>query len=413
MHQPSSVQRVGLALVIGALLPSVAQSMQTPASYYVNRSGQVFCKVTTQVPKLLAPTPGIAASGLADDDPSRVLYLVDGVTLSQWPYGSNSPATSLGSLTFNGGPHALVSLAHHNGALYGTTDVATEGLYAIDVVTLTTTLLYTFSTNAIDLGGLDVDPATGIFYGSNDDPSYVDPQNATGRGIVALDLSSPMTPIEAKVFPYPVDPAQVEIADIDGVAFDPHGFIYLIEDEPAPLHCLTLATGLYDPAPPQNGFTTVELSAGGTHSTLGIGGIGTNYCAAVANSTGFAASMSATGSAAVFDNDVTLAATNLPTNSFGYFLTSATQGFVPNVSGSQGALCLGGGIGRFVGPGQIRNSGGAGAFSLVIDLTLHPTPMGLVTVLPGQTWNFTAWYRDAIGGMPTSNFTDGYQIDFL
>ncbi len=82
------------------------------------------------------------------------------------------------------------------------------------------------------------------------------------------------------------------------------------------------------------------------------------------------------------------------------------------MGGSAGTLCLGGSIGRYVGPGQVLNSGAAGAFELVLDLTQHPTPTGLVAVQAGETWNFQAWYRDAVGGTPVSNFTSGRSIAF-
>jgi hypothetical protein len=140
--------------------------------------------------------------------------------------------------------------------------------------------------------------------------------------------------------------------------------------------------------------------------------VGTNYCTAVPNSTGNAASMSASGSAAVVANDLVLGADRLPLNAFGFFLTSATQGFVQNPGGSQGNLCLGSSIGRYVGSGQIQNSGAAGAITLSVDLTQHPTPIGPVPVQVGQTWNFTAWYRDAVGGVAVSNFADGLEVVF-
>ena len=85
---------------------------------------------------------------------------------------------------------------------------------------------------------------------------------------------------------------------------------------------------------------------------------------------------------------------------------------VAGPGGSQGTLCLGGAIGRYVGPGQIVNSGSTGEITLAIDLTQTPQPTGLVSVQPGETWNFQAWYRDAIGGSATSNFTDGLSITF-
>ena len=140
---------------------------------------------------------------------------------------------------------------------------------------------------------------------------------------------------------------------------------------------------------------------------------GAPFCApGVANSTGQPARMAAFGSTFAAANDMTLEASALPMSSFGFFLTSRTSGFVANPAGSQGNLCLGGLIGRYVGPGQIQNSGAAGSFDLELDLTRTPTPTGLVAVAGGETWHYQAWYRDSVGGVATSNFTDGYTILF-
>ncbi len=144
---------------------------------------------------------------------------------------------------------------------------------------------------------------------------------------------------------------------------------------------------------------------------LGPVSIGTNYCTASTNSTGVSAMLGALGSASVAQNDVTLRCTRMPANAFSFFLTSATQGFVQNPGGSQGNLCLGGAIGRYIGPGQVQNSGAAGAVALRIDLDRHPTPTGLVVVTAGQTWNFQCWYRDA-NPTVTSNFSDGFSVTF-
>jgi len=140
---------------------------------------------------------------------------------------------------------------------------------------------------------------------------------------------------------------------------------------------------------------------------------GTNFCAANTNSTGVAASMRATGSPFVTANAFTLVADDLPQNSFAFFLTSQTQGFVMNPGGSAGNLCLGGSIGRYVGPGQVQNAGTAGTVTLALDLTQTPTPTGLVPIAPGETWSFQCWHRDAVGGQATSNFTDGLEVPFL
>jgi hypothetical protein len=143
------------------------------------------------------------------------------------------------------------------------------------------------------------------------------------------------------------------------------------------------------------------------------GGIGTPYCGpAVPNSTGASSTITATGLTLASANDVTLHASSLPNNSFGYFLTSRTQGLVMNPGGSVGNLCLGGQIGRYVGPGQIKNSGLTGAFSLQLNLTQTPTPTGFVSVVAGDRWNFQTWHRDSVGGVAVSNFTNGVSILF-
>ena len=142
--------------------------------------------------------------------------------------------------------------------------------------------------------------------------------------------------------------------------------------------------------------------------------IGTRYCTpAVPNSTGSSGRITATGSDVAAMNDVTLAASDLPNNAFGFFLTSLTQGMVAQPGGSLGVLCLGGGIGRYVGPGQIQNSGSTGGFQYTIDLTQHPTPTGFVQVQAGQTWNFQCWHRDSIAGAAVSNFSDAVSLTFL
>jgi hypothetical protein len=114
----------------------------------------------------------------------------------------------------------------------------------------------------------------------------------------------------------------------------------------------------------------------------------------------------------VLDDDVTLAAASLPMNSFGFFLTSRMQGFVMNPGGSQGNLCLGGSIGRYVGPGQVQSSGATGGFSLALSLAATPQPTGFVSVVAGETWNYQAWHRDSVGGAATSNFTNGVAVDY-
>ncbi len=104
-----------------------------------------------------------------------------------------------------------------------------------------------------------------------------------------------------------------------------------------------------------------------------------------------------------------MTASKLPLNVFGYFLNSDVQGFTPFPPGSNGNLCLGGGIGRHA--KQIGNSGADGELVIDVDLTALPRPGGTHSVVAGETWNFQCWFRDDQGG-PTSNFTDGIEIVF-
>ncbi len=138
----------------------------------------------------------------------------------------------------------------------------------------------------------------------------------------------------------------------------------------------------------------------------------TNYCSTPANSSGASAVISASGSSAAAINRLSVRCESMPRLVFGYFLVSSEQGFVGNPAGSQGNLCLAGSIGRFVGPGQVQNSGLDGVIDLVVDPSALPQPLGPVAVQPGETWNFQAWFRDG-NPQATSNFSNGIEVMFL
>ncbi len=139
--------------------------------------------------------------------------------------------------------------------------------------------------------------------------------------------------------------------------------------------------------------------------------LGQIYCApAVPNSTGEYAKIGAGGSNQVALNAFVLTLEDLPTNQFGFFLTSQTEGII-FPSGSDGILCLTGTTGRFNRSGEIWNSGAAGTAALVVDLTDFPPPV-LSMVQPGQTWRFQAWYRDNSPGVVSNNFSDAVRVLF-
>jgi len=133
-----------------------------------------------------------------------------------------------------------------------------------------------------------------------------------------------------------------------------------------------------------------------------------HYCDSTANSTGVMAEVHLLGSPVVDHGDLTLVASLLPANQYGYFLTSQTAGFVQGPGGSSGDLCLGGVIGRYA--SDVASSGDAGGLSLEVDLDDMPSP-AQSSVQPGETWHFAAWFRD-MDPDPTSNFTGGVSVLF-
>jgi hypothetical protein len=245
----------------------------------------------------------------------------------------------------------------------------------------------------------DSDGITGI-----DFPQYMRFRESNGNLLVA-GFSPPLG-----VYEYdPVTGIQLNYVDT-GTLFSTAGLRSVHELGNGNL--LISGTGVFVYDPVAATLTPIVPSVGARAITKMSGGaIGTNSCQASPNSTGVPSNMSATGSASVAANNLVLTADSLPLNSFAFFLTSRMQGFISN-PGTPGHLCLSGSIGRYVGPGQVQNSGATGVISLAVDLTQHPTPTGFVSVQVGETWHFTVWHRDSFGGSPTSGFADGYTIVF-
>lgn len=251
-------------------------------------------------------------------------------------------------------------------------------------------------------------PAATLIYGNmtmvHDEPIMINDQT---QSIFSAQLSGPVA------IPPGVD-VVVELFTPDGQAA---GDVFFIGSnglgQSAPSYLAAAGCGNAEPLDLANlgpGFPNMHIIL---DLESNISTLGTAYCTpAVVNSSGSDAKITAMGSIAVIDNSVTLVALDMPSNSFGFFLTSMSQGMVTNPGGSAGTLCLGGSIGRFVGPGQVQNSGTLGSISLAIDLTTQPTPQGPVAVVAGETWNFQTWFRDFSGGAVTSNFTHGLEITF-
>lgn len=140
-----------------------------------------------------------------------------------------------------------------------------------------------------------------------------------------------------------------------------------------------------------------------------FGEVGQSYCGpAVVGSSGAPAVLSAAGSGSALSETLVLTGRHLPRNAFGMFFTGRSQGSVVP-AGSIGRLCMSGAIGRFNGPGQIKNSGEAGVIALEVNPGALPTPNASIPAMAGETWNFQLWFRDVSGG-PTSNFTQGVAV---
>ena len=157
---------------------------------------------------------------------------------------------------------------------------------------------------------------------------------------------------------------------------------------------------------------TGRRSVGATEGVLwrSDGSIGRSYCpASVPNSTGQLGELTLSGSNTIAVGSLELRASGLPAGTFGFFLVSAAEDFVGSVPNSQGSLCLGGPIGRLVGPGQVQQASGQGAMSLYVD----PAGLPLPTITPayGQSLYFQAWYRDS-NPTATSNFTSAATVRF-
>jgi hypothetical protein len=166
---------------------------------------------------------------------------------------------------------------------------------------------------------------------------------------------------------------------------------------------------------PSNPWASFYMEMRAEPGACGTPDIGTVYCNSNPNSTGSNTSIQLLGSASVAADDVTMVAGNLANNSFGFFITSQTQGFAPNPGGSQGNLCVAGNIGRFVAPGQIKSSGAGSEISLSTtagewSLTAIPSATGPYSAVAGGTANFQLWHRDAVGGAAVSNFSDGTSV---
>jgi hypothetical protein len=135
-------------------------------------------------------------------------------------------------------------------------------------------------------------------------------------------------------------------------------------------------------------------------NNCGSGGLGTNYCSASANSVSpDGSTISAAGSASITDGDLTLSASNAPSQP-AIFYFGPNQVDIPFGCGRR---CVGGSVVRM---DVVFGSGGT------FEYAVTPTFFGVFTA---TSTNFQCWYRDpanlnSCGG--TFNLSDGIEIVF-
>jgi hypothetical protein len=233
-----------------ASIQSVPSIVDQPNGTLLPQPGEIFAGTSLNGPggnndfSLIDPitnTSRIFAAGVpiwgATYDPAsnRVLYTtqagndstVDGAPLYAVSVDSGV-TTLLGVIRDGAGADFRIDgLALSNGVLYGSRAAAAgDGLYSIDLSTLTATLEFGFTDS---ISGIDADPATGIIYGVND----------TTAQLVQID---PVAQTLTDVAAYP-DAAET---DIDGLAVG-NGFAYLVPDDndPGLIYVYEFASGSF------------------------------------------------------------------------------------------------------------------------------------------------------------------------
>ena len=131
-----------------------------------------------------------------------------------------------------------------------------------------------------------------------------------------------------------------------------------------------------------------------------------SYCSANPNSTGLSTELTVTGSTTVADADLTLSASNMPSNVFGIYIMSQARDVVPFGGNSEGFLCVGEPCYRIQQKVVLSDALGMADLSL----NFNDLPQGQVFT-PGSTWHFQLWHRDRNPG-PTSNTSHGVTVRF-
>jgi hypothetical protein len=136
-------------------------------------------------------------------------------------------------------------------------------------------------------------------------------------------------------------------------------------------------------------------------------GANEGYCVGAPNSySASGATITASGSLSVADQDLTLLARQCPPGQFGMFFYGPSAAQVPLGNGFR---CVGGQLFRLLPAVPIDALGIA---TTKVDFTQPPVSSGPGAILGGDTWYFQFWYRDPAGGGAGHNLTDARRLTF-
>jgi len=137
--------------------------------------------------------------------------------------------------------------------------------------------------------------------------------------------------------------------------------------------------------------------------------IATSVCDGVANSaTQDGARLEVRGAPIASTGQLGFHGRQFPPFAMALLLASDRAGSAPNPGGSAGTLCLGAPLVRI--PGTTAAADPRGRWIRPLNLAA-PLISAALPVLPGSTWRFQAWYRDATP-LPASNFSEAVEIGF-
>ncbi|MCU0316888.1 MAG: PEP-CTERM sorting domain-containing protein [Fimbriimonadaceae bacterium] len=227
-------------LTLGALLGVACANAQLIVGNDQAGSATIWeVNVTTGAATALYTASTTAAKpwGMAADNLNSILYWNNSGNLFSASFASllaGTAAPTSVAMTYNAATVNFVGLGFNQttGKLYGTRNVATEGVYEIDPTTGVATLLTTYNTS-FDHGGLEYDNATGKLYGLSDSAP-----SPSVRGLYEIDPATGTNTFKAG---YPAGET-----DIDGLAVW-NGTAYYVSDGPntaqASFYVYNIATG--------------------------------------------------------------------------------------------------------------------------------------------------------------------------